>query len=799
MKLLIASIALLFMSPAFAQVSPAEHLKARTDLKEQIESSLTNELLNKWYPHCIDTLYGGFITTYTYDFKPTVPQDKFIVTQARHTWTTAKAAIAYPDNTSYSDCAKHGFRFLKEVMWDSVHGGFHNLVDRQGRNKSNPAVAKEAYGNAFAIFALAAYYKSTGDTAALNLAKKAFLWLERAHDPVYKGYFQHLHADGTPVMRGADTPSTSDLGYKDQNSSIHLLEAFTELYTAWPDPLVRERLEEMFLLIRDTITTPKGSLTLFLRRDWTPVSFRDSAEASVLRHRKLDHISFGHDVETAFLLIEASHALGRVKDSQTFIVAKRMVDHALKNGWDNKSGGFFDEGYYFKNRKNITIIRPTKNWWAQAEGLNALLLMADLFPHDRMQYFEKFKKQWEYINTYLIDHVYGEWYSEGLDKSPDVKTSLKGHIWKGNYHQYRALQNCVNRLASPGADHQNGVQASGEQLLPVSLHPYGRTLMNESNHLEMISSASHVGFSFEGTKCTVEVGLPPWLDHNYIQYELDGVYQKKLRINHESSSISITASKPGRHTVWIYKATEAHTGPVIIRSVRGNKITSIQRPTAPLIEFIGNSITCGAAADPSDIPCGAGVYHDQHNAYMAYGPRVARALQANFTVSGVSGIGIYRTWNADHPSMDKLYEQTDFSEKSTHKWNFKSQSPQIVSIALGTNDLSRGDGKNSRLPFDSAVFVNRYVAFVQLVKSHYPDARVALLSSAMVNGSDRELLQNCLSAIKISVDALYPASQPAALHFFKPMQARGCTGHPSVEDHAILAEELIPFFKSLLP
>ena len=81
-------------------------------------------------------------------------------------------------------------------------------------------------------------------------------------------------------------------------------------------------------------------------------------------------------------------------------VAKLMVDHALQNGWDKINGGFYDEGYYFKNKKDITIIKDTKNWWAQAEGLNTLLLMVDLFPNDPMQYFEKFKMMWQYIQTY---------------------------------------------------------------------------------------------------------------------------------------------------------------------------------------------------------------------------------------------------------------------------------------------------------------------------------------------------------------------------------------------------------------
>ena len=117
-----------------------------------------------------------------------------------------------------------------------------------------------------------------------------------------------------------------------------------------------------------------------------------------------------------------------------------------------------------------------------------------------------------------------------------------------------------------------------------------------------------------------------------------------------------------------------------------------------MIEFIGNSITCGAAADASEVPCGTGVYHDQHNAYYAYGPRVARSLQTEFMLSSVSGYGIYRTWNTDGPSVPEVYEKTDFQKQGSRLWNFSSYTPRVVSIALGTNDLSDGDGKQNAHP-----------------------------------------------------------------------------------------------------
>jgi hypothetical protein len=306
----------------------------------------------------------------------------------------------------------------------------------------------------------------------------------------------------------------------------------------------------------------------------------------------------------------------------------------------------------------------------------------------------------------------------------------------------------------------------------AALQPYGRFIINQERNLELISSAVHFGFSFEGEECQVFASLPNKNDHNYLQYELDGKYQKRIRIQGASSDpFVLKVQGGGRHTMWIYKATEAHTGPIYIKKITGSKISPLKRQDAPLIEFIGNSITCGAAADASEVACGTGVYHDQHNAYHAYGPTVARAIGANFILSSVSGIGIYRNWNSD---------------------------PQVVSIALGTNDFSNGDGINKRLPFDSASFVRSYITFVQQVKLKYPNALIALLSSPMVRGSARETLQNCLIKVKEDVDALYPTAKPVSLYFFNPMEPHGCTGHPNLEDHALLAKELELFFRKIL-
>ncbi|MES2267930.1 MAG: GDSL-type esterase/lipase family protein [Bacteroidota bacterium] len=348
-----------------------------------------------------------------------------------------------------------------------------------------------------------------------------------------------------------------------------------------------------------------------------------------------------------------------------------------------------------------------------------------------------------------------------------------------------------------GIMHANATNA--DTLFAQNLTSYGRSLLNNNNELELISSAVHFGASFTGVTCKIYVSLPDKSAHSYLQYELDGVYQKRIRIEGKSTNpIIITAPVGGNHKIWIFKCTEATSGAIRINKLAAVNIKPIKPSKAPLIEFIGNSITCGAAADDSEIPCGTGDYIDHHNAYLAYGPRLARTLGANYILSSVSGIGVYRNWNSDGPTMPQIYENTELKWDSPLKWDFSKYSPKVVSIALGTNDFSNGDGVKPRMPFDPEKFIASYINFVKLVKSKYPKARVALLSSPMVKLKNGKVLEDCITAVKNKINADYPGDKPAEVFFFPPMEAHGCGGHPSVEDHAIMAEQATSFFKTLL-
>lgn len=424
----------------------------KENILNELFSNLKDGILRKWYPLVADTEQGGYFSNLDYDWKVMPEQDKMVVTQARHVWTTAKASSFF-DDKSYEDISNHGYNFMKNKMWDNKFGGFYQMRNRKGDSSSYEGFfdEKRTYGNAYGVFALAALYELTQDQEVLQFAEKAFNWIEsHSADKKYNGYFQFLTREGIPFYKGSDYKTKAsdavEAGYKDQNSSIHLLEAYTELYNVWKSSELYERLINILLLIRDKMTNEKGYLYLFFDRKLNPVSFRNAPEEIREQNYSLEHISFGHDYETAFLMLEASYTLGIENDTTTLIKAKKMLDHAIDNGWDKNSAGFFDEGYYFTEDGKCEIVKDTKVWWAQAEGLNALLLFSKIFPEEK-KYYELFTHLWNYIKQYLIDSEYGDWLWGSLEKEPHYKTEPKGTIWKGTYHTARALMNCIKILA----------------------------------------------------------------------------------------------------------------------------------------------------------------------------------------------------------------------------------------------------------------------------------------------------------------------------------------------------------------
>lgn len=410
----------------------------REALAATFRSQLRDELTTHWYPRMMDKAHGGFHENAARDWSPRPDDGKFLVFQARMTWTAAAYGEFDPSRREeFLGYARHGLACLDQVMRDREHGGFHWNVDVSGNVDPRLGDEKHVYGISFVIYAASCLKRVGGDDLALQVARDAFDWLEaHSHDAQYGGYFEALKRDGTPITAWeAGTPLWKRVdrlgiyyGFKTMNSHIHMLEALAELSRVDDRPIVKERLKETFLIVRDKIAIEPGALNLYLTRDWRAIPAHDS---------------FGHDVETAYLLVEAAHALGIPDDERTWTVARSLVDHALDWGWDEKYGGFYDKGESFAG----AAFDQTKVWWTQAEGLNALLVMDRKYGRETDRYLQAFQKQWTFIKDHLIDPEYSGWFAEAERDGRRRGDGAKASPWKVNYHTSRALMNAATLLS----------------------------------------------------------------------------------------------------------------------------------------------------------------------------------------------------------------------------------------------------------------------------------------------------------------------------------------------------------------
>lgn len=271
--------------------------------------------------------------------------------------------------------------------------------------------------------------------------------------------------------------------------------------------------------------------------------------------------------------------------------------------------------------------------------------------------------------------------------------------------------------------------------------------------------------------------------HNYFTIIIDDNQPVRLQTKNATNSITVKGLSKGLHTITICKDTEAGNGYLEFSGIDCQNL--LQLPTKPKlkIEFIGNSITCGFGADESEIACGKGQWYDQHNAYMSYGPLTARALNAQWHLSAVSGIGLIHSCCNMDITMPPVFDKVNMREDSI-QWDFKQYIPDIVTICLGQNDGIQ----------DSATFCKAYIGFIKTVRSKYADAKIILLTSPMGDEKLTPVLKNYLTSIVSFLNN--NGDKNIDKYFFKKQYHKGCGSHPSLSEHQEISNELVGFIKS---
>jgi mannobiose 2-epimerase len=391
-------------------------------VKEEFKKDLIENILPFWMTRTVDHRQGGFVGGLEFDGSVKEQAPKGSVLNARILWAFSAAARASGVEADCKDLADRAYEYLVTRFIDGEYGGVFWKLDHTGA----PMETKnQIYALAFTVYALAEYYKLNRDTGVLERASGLFRVMEKySYDPVKGGYFEAFSRDWKPVgdLRLSEI---DDNEQKTLNTHLHILEAYTALYSVWPDQLLGDRLRELCRLFTGTFISPDRTFfNLFYDENWQ------------LKSRR---ISPGHDIETTWLLLEAA----RILDDSRLIsgaeeICLSIAASVAKTGFD-ESGGLVYE------RTPEKITNYNKEWWCQAEALvgfvNAWEISGD------PSYAATVVRVWEFIDRFFIDRTAGEWhYRVDRKGHPDVNEEKVG-FWKCPYHTVRACLELSERIS----------------------------------------------------------------------------------------------------------------------------------------------------------------------------------------------------------------------------------------------------------------------------------------------------------------------------------------------------------------
>ncbi|MBN2084064.1 MAG: hypothetical protein JW748_02480 [Anaerolineales bacterium] len=374
------------------------------------------------------------------------------------------------------------------------------------------------------------------------------------------------------------------------------------------------------------------------------------------------------------------------------------------------------------------------------------------------------------------------------------------------------LSACAPKLAPPAATPTADFSATETRLADTTPRVYapddpnilyaGRIDFSGPKKPKFSAPGVYIRARFRGTGVSVllEDEFKWGTNRNYYDVLIDGGPAVKIAPEMGVERYEAASGLPNaEHELTLVKRTEASIGysKFLGIEVAGEILPPPVRPMRR-IEFIGDSITAGAGieADNNSAECAAdGWGQPYNNARLAYGPVLARSLDAEYHVSAVSGIGLVRNYSFryDARPMPEVYDLTFFEQTGSPEWDHRLFVPDVLVLALGTNDFSPGDSQ--REPMDVDAFTAAYVAFIEKLRGYYPQAEVFVVSSPMLgdhwpNPADT-FAADQKSAITKTVETLN-AKGDAKVHpyFSIPAVGIGCGTHPSVEQQAMMAARL---------
>ena len=383
---------------------------------EEIRNHLADCIIPFW-KKLRDDENGGYYGYMDHDLKVDKKAVKGCILNSRITWFFANAYMTLKDESLLEE-AKHGYEFMQKYCVDKEKGGVYWSVAYDGTPEDT---TKHTYNQAFSIYALSSYYDASGDEEALKTAMDLFHIIEgRCMDEIgYKEAFDREFKE----IENDKLSENGVIAEKTMNTLLHVFEAYTELYRVSKDADVKKRLEWILDTIADKIYNPKlHRQEVFFDREMNSI---------------LDLHSYGHDIETAWLIRRGTDILGEKSyEDKMLPIILDLTSQVYKVAFDGSS---------LANECEKGVVDQNRIWWVQAETVIGFLNGYALAP-EHTEYLEAAKAEWNFIKEHVVDKRPGsEWFWDVNRKGESVDDKPIVEPWKCPYHNGRMCMEVIRR------------------------------------------------------------------------------------------------------------------------------------------------------------------------------------------------------------------------------------------------------------------------------------------------------------------------------------------------------------------
>lgn len=388
-----------------------------TKMREEIQNHLVKDIIPFW-KNLRDDENGGYYGWVGYDLKVDKKAVKGCILNSRILWFFSNAYTMLKDESLLQE-ADHAFAFLKERCADRENGGIFWSIRYDGTPEDT---TKHTYNQAFAIYALSSYYEASGKQEALDMAKELFYIIEtKCTDEIgYKEAFDKAFHE----IENDKLSENGVIAAKTMNTLLHVFEAYTELYRVAKLPEVGEKLHWIMETFAHKVYNPE------LHRQ--EVFFDENMKSIIDLH------SYGHDIETAWLIDRGVEVLGDpAMEALLSPITRDLTAQIYKVAFD---------GHSLANECERGVVNTHRIWWVQAETVIGFLNGYQKDP-SRKEYLQAAESEWQFIKDHVIDKRAGsEWYWEVDEDGRPYPDRPIVEPWKCPYHNGRMCMEVMKRL-----------------------------------------------------------------------------------------------------------------------------------------------------------------------------------------------------------------------------------------------------------------------------------------------------------------------------------------------------------------